>query len=117
MAAVLFAVSCPELGAAGQGWYLIVPPVGQEADGSDIPILAERTAMRHWQTVRAFDSAKECEVTKDVEMKEALAKAREFLHAKDPMQKWLSSVSTVWWLRYMYGRCVASDDPRLSAGR
>ncbi len=67
VAAMLSALLWSSAAMAGQGWYLMAPPLAP-------PTHAQGTApLRQWEQVGEFDSAKEC----------ARAQSRHFMHASD----------------------------------
>lgn len=93
---------------AGQGWYLMIPPIKSAFPMSDIEKYKETLypdpdqPISKWQTFRVFDTAKEC----DSEMQRIYAQGWALKDSKKQkdIEKFISWTSVV---------CVASDDPRL----
>jgi len=108
------------LGWAGQGWYFLIPPVYGEGDTLEV---ARTVPLRQWEQGGAFDSAGACEAARVKvadSAREALASSGEV-----PQLRPIPTRPTAWAndkaLRLIYeriaaidGRCIASDDPRLT---
>ena len=73
------------------GWYLLLPPFGpnEKAANTGAPFA-------QWEHNGSFDSASACE--------DAQAKGRDFYRGDKREVE-----------RFVWGRCIASDDPRLKA--
>jgi hypothetical protein len=91
LAATLF----PRAAPAGQGWYLLEPPIRSHV------VLAAPLHM--WTHVSAFDTAKDCEAS----LGERGTRAAQDSH--DPSQQFRRAAIEA----AVAGRCIASDDPRL----
>jgi hypothetical protein len=81
------------------GWYFMIPPLDDKHNPqTDLPI-------SQWWQHQAFDSAKECEDSKDAYMRKYESNSK-----KDEKAKafWVGMMGSV-----VQGFCVATDDPRL----
>ena len=81
------------------GWYLMIPPLDhRDKPQTDLPI-------SEWWQQQAFDSAQECEGSKDAYMRKYESNAK-----KDAKMKayWAGMIGSV-----VQGLCIATDDPRL----
>ena len=80
---------------AAVGWYLMLPPVSPKDKKPDLG-WALGQPISEWVQNSSFDTAKDCESTKDqtVELE------------KKKQNKILEDI-------YLMARCIASDDPRL----
>jgi hypothetical protein len=97
--------------SAGQGWYFIVPPIGQYPTATEPGRIAGSAALPRWEQVGAFDTAQECERARTAKEAEAWAILRSVQDQdkNDMLVKMKSMTSAA----MVSGRCVASDDPRL----
>jgi hypothetical protein len=85
---------------AGQGWYLLLPPL----DGTTRPAKFDPHApLRVWDHFASFDSARDCEA----QIRESSVKYFEQAD-NHPSPETLRAM-----FRGAWGRCIASDDPRL----
>jgi hypothetical protein len=82
---------------ASIGWYLMIPPLDNNKPQANLPV------SEYWQH-QSFDSARECEASKEGYLKKYQANAKE-------------TGMTAYWTGMMesvaQGLCIATDDPRL----
>ena len=122
-AALLLLVFAPP-SIAASGWYLMIPPAEPppREGRSQVPI-------RHWDTVRSFDSADDCERAReltsklraeDVEARKRLVTKTESdteARKRDPSllasTRGLLRRAEIEKERASAARCIAADDPRL----
>ncbi len=98
----------PPVAWAGQGWYLMLPPL--DGRGAVMP----KAPLPGWLQVDSFDSATECKASQVRKGNEAEEMQRRFEKQKDlPKSKFFAET----WAQYQLGLCIASDDPRLGTKR
>jgi hypothetical protein len=98
--------------SAGQGWYLLLPPIAVSEGGDDAKIHRERS-LPAWTQISAFDSAAECEAERG--RKQSFA-ASEIQGGKMKDANPLIRAMAVAFAS-MTTLCIASDDPRLKGDR
>ena len=108
---VLATLLLPAASLAGQGWYLITPPVSEYPTESTNGQVDGSAPLAKWGQSAAFDTAQECERERNAKttkawdtLKGLQTQERENILVK--LQKLLNTSVLV-------GRCIASDDPRL----
>jgi hypothetical protein len=86
------------------GWYLMVPPM----QGGYSP---KRAPLSHWGLFESFDTARECRNFQD----DALKSTKDSLPPDEPKGQLSNNAIAKDLMRYagMFGKCIASDDPRL----
>jgi hypothetical protein len=100
----------PLTSQAGQGWYLIYPPV-QYPSETETGSVRGTAPYHEWGQTAAFDTVQACER----ERKATDAKALETLKAlgNEDQKSLLTKLRLVVTAAQVSSRCVASDDPRL----
>lgn len=86
----------PVASFAGQGWYLLEPPIRSNKSDRAAPLHA-------WSHVNAFDTARECQAVLGERGTQAARDSR------DPSQQFRRAAFEA----AIDGRCIASDDLRL----
>jgi hypothetical protein len=119
---------------AGQGWYLLVPEVVQ--DGNNFRPSSTLTPLREWDQVGAFETAPQCEDARRAraagarvilnspapKILEGEARRRGLLPPRPDEDEALSvaqrekaiNLTVPALMADTWGRCIASDDPRLT---
>ena len=93
---------CHAAALALVGWYLMVPPVRPGTDLSDLS--PQPAPLSQWDTQAAFDTAEECRNFQDYSLK----------HIPKHIPKH-DVVNDAERYTTVFGKCIASDDPRLKA--
>lgn len=117
VAAMLFAwVLMPAVGFAGQGWYLLRPPLAEnfpkgcvEGTSPSLRYCSRNSvnlgaALAEWDQAGAFDTVAECERFN------SKARSGELDRGSEPPNALFGAIYVV---QRNEGRCVSSDDPRL----
>jgi hypothetical protein len=86
------------------GWYLMVPPMLGDYSPKPAPL-------NHWGLFQSFDTARECRDFQD----DVLKSTKDFLPPDEPNGQLSDKALTKNLMRYtgLFGKCIASDDPRL----
>jgi hypothetical protein len=87
---------------ASIGWYLMIPPVGKDFNDFKRRV---NGPLSTWIQDSAYDSAKECESAKNSLLTDRIIKSK---RSSEPDTAARFAVATA------AGKCVASDDPRLT---
>lgn len=87
------------------GWYLMMPPMSND------PYYPKRAPLSHWGTFESFDTATDCrdfqadtlKRTKDIDYSALRKRALNTKELTNNLMRYAA----------MFGKCIASDDPRL----
>ena len=111
VALVVLALLLPASALAGQGWYLITPPISQVPTESTTGEVDNSAALSKWNQSGAFDTAQECERERTVMKTKAIEDLKLFQQRFG--EGVLTKLQTLVGAAMLVGRCIASDDPRL----
>jgi len=97
---------------AGQGWYLMIPPISgccaatdPNDKGEDEWKVVSNAPLSDWVVRDSFDSARECRKSRDERMERELRAPEVKSKKPNLLQAFLGQA--------LSAQCVASDDPRL----
>ncbi len=102
-----FCILTPEVLLAGQGWYLVTPPMVKSPSGGT-PTFNMKAPLSRWDSQSAFDTARECEDFKAQAISLYKEQSINKPTAKERSESIFAHEATV------RAICVASDDRRLT---
>jgi hypothetical protein len=110
---MLFTMTNAEITNAGQGWYLMLPPISGCCDalnpndkGQDEWKVMSDAPLSDWVVSDSFDTARECRRSRDEQLN---TQSKIMAEVKTRKPKFLQAVFG----QTMSAQCVATDDPRM----
>jgi hypothetical protein len=123
-AAMALGLLTPSTTRAGQGWYLLTPPLmkrevrcfesNEDAQSCGLRMTDIDAPITEWDHSGAFDSAKECEDRHTYMIRDAKTRREDLVASstrKQQVDAYYYEITT------LQARCITTDDPRLVAGR
>jgi hypothetical protein len=100
----------PSDAMAGQGWYLIDPPIRRLPTATEAGELNADAPLSRWMQHGAFDAAQECERERKANETAAWAFLKD---SKSQGNTYLDGFQVLHHAAALAALCVATDDPRL----
>ena len=98
---LLLSIGCSK--PTGHGWYLMSPPRIDERIDAKAPLST-------WKIQQSFDSAADCEAERDAD----ISRAKEDYEHPKPHPNLTIEQGKLVDLQFIFGKCIATDDPRLA---
>ncbi len=105
LSALVIVLSGPLTADAGQGWYLLAPPINPASGGTRLTVEGDAPLSR-WSQSGAYDTAAACEVDRLTMTKVLRVQAADETTKDRSNQKLMYEA-------HLQSRCITSDDPRL----